>query len=179
LDRRDSICGKKVLFPAVVHGTMSLHEKCVNQQTQQRDRLESGSAGASANREADCRFPDGFIASPGGDRHAHGQGQVKAPIPLMLSHSLAIGYYGCDRNLAGRIVVGETELKPSENAWDWLGHGIYFWEDSPARALRWAEAEAGRAGSCLASGFRELDHIQICVRSSKQIIGYFLPRGNF
>jgi hypothetical protein len=29
-----------------------------------------------------------------------------------------------------------------------------------------------------AAGFRELDHIQICVRSSKQIIGYFLPRGN-
>ena len=28
------------------------------------------------------------------------------------------------------------------------------------------------------AGFRELDHVQICVRSSKQIIGYFLPRGN-
>ena len=26
------------------------------------------------------------------------------------------------------------------------------------------------------AGFRELDHIQVCVRSSKQIIGYFLPR---
>jgi hypothetical protein len=28
------------------------------------------------------------------------------------------------------------------------------------------------------AGFRELDHIQICVRSPKQIIGYFLPRRN-
>ena len=28
------------------------------------------------------------------------------------------------------------------------------------------------------AGFRELDHIQICVRSSKQIIGYFLLRGH-
>ena len=46
----------------------------------------------------------------------------------MLSHSLAIGYHGCDRSLAGRIVAGQTELKPSENAWDWLGHGIYLWE---------------------------------------------------
>ena len=26
------------------------------------------------------------------------------------------------------------------------------------------------------AGIRELDHIQICVRSPKQIIGYFLPR---
>lgn len=29
-----------------------------------------------------------------------------------------------------------------------------------------------------AAGFRELDRIQICVRSPKQVIGYFLPRGN-
>jgi hypothetical protein len=189
----------------------------------------------------------------------------------MLSHSLAIGYHGCDRTLAGRIVAGNAELKPSQNAWDWLGHGIYFWEDSPSRALSWAEAEARRAGrnvkspavlgavidlgNCLnladtealvlvktahqsyvelcaawgvppaknrgpelqirhldcaviemlhqlrqaegkqpfdtargfflegrelypAAGFRELDHIQICARSPKQIIGYFLPRKN-
>ena len=26
------------------------------------------------------------------------------------------------------------------------------------------------------AGFRELDHIQICARSPKQINGYFLPR---
>ena len=26
------------------------------------------------------------------------------------------------------------------------------------------------------AGFRELDHIQICVRSLKQIMGYFWPR---
>ena len=29
------------------------------------------------------------------------------------------------------------------------------------------------------AGFRELDHIQICVRSPRQIIGYFLPRGDW
>ena len=189
----------------------------------------------------------------------------------MLSHSLVIGYHGCDKALATRIVAGKTQLKPSQNAWDWLGHGIYLWEDSPARALRWAEGEARQRrskikspavlgvivdlGNCLnladtealrlvksahqtyvdlcaasaappaqnrgsqlqirrldcavietlrqlrhkegkqpfdtargfflegrelypTAGFRELDHIQICVRSSKQIIGYFLPRGN-
>jgi hypothetical protein len=189
----------------------------------------------------------------------------------MLSHSLAIGYHGCDRSLAGRVVAGKAELKPSQNTWDWLGHGIYFWEDSPSRALRRAEAEARRTGGKIKSpavlgavidlgncmnladtealalvksahqsyvefcaawnippaenqgpelqirrldcavietlhqlrqkegkqpfdtargfflegrqlyvtaGFRELDHIQICVRSSKQIIGYFLPREN-
>jgi hypothetical protein len=27
---------------------------------------------------------------------------------------------------------------PSQNEWDWLGYGIYFWEHAPERALRWA-----------------------------------------
>jgi hypothetical protein len=187
----------------------------------------------------------------------------------MVSHSLVIGYHGCDVAMARRIVSGNSDLKPSENAWDWLGHGAYFWEDSQARALRWAESENRRFGStiqkpavlgavinlgnCLnltdaealalvkgahlaytqlcaasgvdtpknrgpelraryldcavietlhqlrheegnhpfdtvrgffvegrelypAAGFRELDHVQICVRSPKQVIGYFLPR---
>ena len=187
----------------------------------------------------------------------------------MPSHSLVIGYHGCDRRLVEKVVAGKADLKPSQNAWDWLGHGIYFWEDSHARAMRWAEAESQRRGSqiktpavlgaviqlghCLnlteteslalvrsahvtyarmcassgspaatnrgpelraryldcavietlhqlcqkerkqpfdtvrgfflegrelysGAGIRELDHIQICVRSPKQIIGYFLPR---
>jgi hypothetical protein len=187
----------------------------------------------------------------------------------MLSHSLAIGYHGCDRNVVERIVAGKDSLKPSQNAWEWLGHGIYFWEDSPARALRWTKTTARPPGNnvrfpavlgavidlgnCLnladaealalvksahktytdicavsgtssaenrgperqvryldcavietshalrrrerekpfdtvrgfflegrelysGAGFRELDHIQICVRSPKQIIGYFLPQ---
>ena len=65
----------------------------------------------------------------------------------MPSQSSVIGYHGCDRELVERVVTGAEELKPSQNAWDWLGHGIYFWEDSHARALRWAEAEAQRRGS--------------------------------
>jgi len=59
----------------------------------------------------------------------------------MPSQSLVVGYHGCDRSLAESVVAAKEDLKPSHNAWDWLGHGIYFWEDSCARALRWAEAE--------------------------------------
>ena len=36
------------------------------------------------------------------------------------------------------MVLEGGHLRPSQNAYDWLGHGIYFWEDSPARAMRWA-----------------------------------------
>ena len=62
-------------------------------------------------------------------------------------HSLVVGYHGCDDSLVQSVVTGKDDLKPSQNAWDWLGHGIYFWEDSRARALRWAEAESRRRGS--------------------------------
>ena len=30
-------------------------------------------------------------------------------------------------------------VAPSSNAYDWLGAGAYFWENSPKRALSWAE----------------------------------------
>lgn len=30
------------------------------------------------------------------------------------------------------------ELKSSNNPWDWLGEGIYFWEQNPGRALEYA-----------------------------------------
>ena len=184
----------------------------------------------------------------------------------MVSRSLVLGYHGCDHDVALKIVTGETELKPSANKYDWLGSGRYFWEDSPARALRWAKADqSGRIrkpgvlgaiidlGNCLnlidaehldlvraaheiylqvcassnsepaknegkdlkarnldravletlhtlrkeqgkpsfdsvraffvegsllyeGAGLRTHDHIQICVREPKMIVGYFLPR---
>lgn len=32
----------------------------------------------------------------------------------------------------------ERHLRHSQELYDWLGHGIYFWEGNPARALAWA-----------------------------------------
>jgi hypothetical protein len=189
----------------------------------------------------------------------------------MVSHSLVVGYHGCDVSVARKVIALKDTLHPSQNPWDWLGHGYYFWEDSPARARRWAEAEGKRRnskikhpavlgavidlGNCLnladaealkqvgaahaaylqicaetgapaalnrgaelraryldcavmetlhhlrqaesrlafdtvrgffiegrelyaGAGFRELDHVQICVRSLDQIIGFFWPRSS-
>lgn len=36
------------------------------------------------------------------------------------------------------VISGQAELRASENAYDWLGHGSYFWENDPARALEYA-----------------------------------------
>lgn len=186
----------------------------------------------------------------------------------MVSRSLVLGYHGCDQGLLDSVLLGKQDLKPSQNDYDWLGHGVYFFEDSANRALAWAgistQSKRSRIrtpavigavidlGNCLNladtehlslvkkahegaqalydgdlsalpknrglqrcldcevmrllhfhrentghrpfdtvrgffiegqplyenSGFRELDHVQICVRNHKCILGYFLPRNS-
>jgi hypothetical protein len=43
-----------------------------------------------------------------------------------------------------RILAGRDQLRPSNNAWDWLGGGIYFFESNPDRALSYAKACADK-----------------------------------
>jgi hypothetical protein len=57
----------------------------------------------------------------------------------MVSRSLVLGYHGCDEATAVKVVNGQERQIRSENDYDWLGSGFYFWEDSCARALKWAE----------------------------------------
>jgi hypothetical protein len=57
----------------------------------------------------------------------------------MASKTIVLGYHGCDRSTALKVVSGQEELKPSKNPYDWLGDGVYFWEDSCSRAIKWAK----------------------------------------
>ncbi len=52
------------------------------------------------------------------------------------------GFHSCDKEVGLRVLNGEMDLKPSENSWDWLGSGIYFWEQNPGRALEYANESA-------------------------------------
>ena len=52
--------------------------------------------------------------------------------------SLILGFHGCDRSTAEAIFAGTADLKASNNEYDWLGHGVYFWESNPRRALDYA-----------------------------------------
>lgn len=51
---------------------------------------------------------------------------------------LILGFHGCDQSIVDDILLGKENLKQSSNTYDWLGHGIYFWENSPSRALEFA-----------------------------------------
>lgn len=182
--------------------------------------------------------------------------------------NLVIGYHGCEKEVALKVINGEEDLHISKNKYDWLGSGIYFWENDYDRALEFAKefdkqepfvvGAVLHLGNCLdltqrqsvdivklsyenliedsiktsltnktgkkggingdlllrhldcaviqaihdfhsdkgikqydsvraafwegqelyhTAGFKEKNHIQICIRDTKCIIGYFLPRG--
>src|SRR5688572_3807752 len=56
-----------------------------------------------------------------------------------------IGFHSCDREVGMRVLNGSDDLKASNNSWDWLGMGIYFWEFDPHRALNYAiESSQGK-----------------------------------
>jgi hypothetical protein len=39
-----------------------------------------------------------------------------------------VGYHGCDAALARKVLLGDANLSPSANNYDWLGQGVYLWE---------------------------------------------------
>ena len=53
--------------------------------------------------------------------------------------SFVLGFHGCDKSIGEKIISGTDTLEHSHNAYDWLGHGAYFWENNPARALEYAK----------------------------------------
>ena len=59
-------------------------------------------------------------------------------------HLLFIGYHGCSKETAEEILTKGVHLNPSDEEHDWLGTGIYFWENDYNRALQWAQDKAKR-----------------------------------
>jgi len=54
--------------------------------------------------------------------------------------SLVVGFHGCDRAIGEKLISGEYGFKSSVNPYDWLGEGMYFWENSWRRAEEWAQS---------------------------------------
>lgn len=58
--------------------------------------------------------------------------------------NLIIAFHGCDLSTFKKVLYHHDSLLPSNNSYDWLGNGIYFWENSLARAEEWAESYCNR-----------------------------------
>lgn len=61
--------------------------------------------------------------------------------------NFVLGFHGCDKSVVDKVVSGTEELHFSRNDYDWLGNGVYFWENNESRALQWAKAMSKRQGS--------------------------------
>ena len=69
----------------------------------------------------------------------HGRARQPRPLNLSAYQRLVFGYHGCDAAVADAAIRTGKPLSPSDNDYDWLGTGIYFWEHGPDRALEWAK----------------------------------------
>ena len=63
------------------------------------------------------------------------------------------GFHGIDKDIALKILNGEEDFIPSGNKYDWLGSGIYFWENNAERAEQWAIQIKKRGGSSIKTPF--------------------------
>ena len=52
--------------------------------------------------------------------------------------NVTIAFHGCSKETYKKVITEQQPLKQSMNSYDWLGNGIYFWENSYQRALEWA-----------------------------------------
>lgn len=58
-----------------------------------------------------------------------------------------LGFHGCNQKTFNEVIYNGKMLKKSNKAYDWLGSGVYFWENSYSRAVDWAREHYGEEGA--------------------------------
>jgi hypothetical protein len=76
---------------------------------------------------------------------------------------LILAFHGCERSVRDSIVSGETILNASKNRYDWLGAGLYFWENSYERALEFAQNPPGKKKYKFPSVLGAVIDLQYCL----------------
>jgi hypothetical protein len=66
------------------------------------------------------------------------QHKYSNPSAYHIRSSLTFGFHACEREVGEALLAGTAGFKPSENDFDWLGHGMYFWENNLTRAQEYA-----------------------------------------
>jgi hypothetical protein len=72
---------------------------------------------------------------------------------LAESNRIVTGYHGTSLQTATSILSGGT-FELSQNDYDWLGHGVYFWEHAPYRAWDWAKEKYGSDAAVIEAEIR-------------------------
>jgi hypothetical protein len=58
--------------------------------------------------------------------------------------NLIIGFHGCDETVKQKLINSSSSIQKSKKPYDWLGHGMYFWENNHDRAMEWATEKKKR-----------------------------------
>lgn len=58
--------------------------------------------------------------------------------------SFVFGFHGLDRQVGFDVLNQNKVFKHSSNAYDWLGDGVYFWENNYERAVQYAVEDSKR-----------------------------------
>lgn len=58
--------------------------------------------------------------------------------------NLILGFHGCDRQVAEELLADGHSFHYRKNPYDWLGHGMYFWEGNETRAREFANEKKHR-----------------------------------
>ena len=69
------------------------------------------------------------------------------------------GYHGTTIRRAGAAL--RNGFRSSRNDYDWLGDGVYFFQDAPRRAWEWATARYGANAAVIRSVIRLEGHMEL------------------
>lgn len=61
--------------------------------------------------------------------------------------NLILAFHGCNITTFENVLYNHEHLNASNNSYDWLGNGIYFWEQNIERAWKWAKDTSNRSGN--------------------------------
>ena len=67
--------------------------------------------------------------------------------------SVVYGFHAIDKSAGLKILNQEDQFKRSSNEYDWLGPGIYFWENNLERAYQYAQQDSNRPDSQIKEPF--------------------------
>lgn len=76
--------------------------------------------------------------------------------------NLVIGFHGCEANVRDSLLNNPDEIVISKKKYDWLGNGMYFWENNYDRALEWAEDKQQRGEIKVPAVIGAVLHLGIC-----------------
>ena len=79
-----------------------------------------------------------------------------SPSPLSVS---VIGFHGTTLENAAMIL--ESGFQLSQNPYDWLGDGVYFFQDASERAWEWARESYGEEAAVIGAEIRLVDCLDL------------------